>query len=315
MPTSLYSKDEKVLCFHQELLYDAKILDVRHKDPNDKKSEFEYLVHYKGWKNTWDDWVTEERLRKLTEENRELAAHLKRNLEASLRLKQTKSSSKKRATSDRSSVRDSEDPSSAMAPFQRGNKRARGDQHLQSEDEYYAVPSIHFLVDDNLKSLLVDDWERITKHFNCVKLPHTKPIRLILQDWYDHDSPRLETRMDRDVLGIIKDGLCVLFDKYLDLKLLYNFERPQLRYLHDTYGSTDKKPCDIYGAEHLIRLLTTIGDLMVEGDFTPGQVRCWQEELTRLANWLSRNSHHYFLNEYVSYEDSFNRDKRYTQAR
>lgn len=52
MPTSLYSKDEKVLCFHQELLYDAKVLDVRHKDPNDKKSEFEYLIHYKGWKNT-----------------------------------------------------------------------------------------------------------------------------------------------------------------------------------------------------------------------------------------------------------------------
>lgn len=103
----------------------------------------------------WDDWVTEERLRKLTEENRELAAHLKRNLEASLRLKQTKSTSKKRATSDRSSVRDSEDPSSAMAPFQRGNKRARGDQHLQSVSVFrccrretappkHCLPSLHF---------------------------------------------------------------------------------------------------------------------------------------------------------------------------
>lgn len=79
----------------------------------------------------WDDWVTEERLRKLTEENRELAAHLKRNLEASLRLKQTKSTSKKRAASDRSSVRDSEDPGSSVAPA-RGSKRSRGDQHLQS---------------------------------------------------------------------------------------------------------------------------------------------------------------------------------------
>lgn len=105
----------------------------------------------------WDDWVTEERLRKLTEENRELAAHLKRNLEASLRLKQTKSTSKKRATSDRSSVRDSEDPSSAMAPFQRGNKRARGDQHLQSVSVFrcccretappkHCLPSLHFFL-------------------------------------------------------------------------------------------------------------------------------------------------------------------------
>lgn len=62
-------------------------------------------------------------------------------------------------------------------------------------------------------------------------------------------------------------------------------------------------------------LAATIGDLMVEGDFTPGQVRCWQEELTRLANYLSRNSEQYFLTDYVLYEDSFGRDKRYTQAR
>lgn len=52
MAPSMYSKDEKVLCFHHEILYDAKILGVRHKDPDDKKSPYEYQVHYKGWKNT-----------------------------------------------------------------------------------------------------------------------------------------------------------------------------------------------------------------------------------------------------------------------
>lgn len=135
-------------------------------------------------------------------------------------------------------------------------KRRRVTHTYQQEDEYYSVPSIHFLVDDNLKALLVDDWERITKHFCCVKLPHPKPVRQVLQDWYDYDYPRLDNRMDRDVLGIVKDGMCVLFDKYLDLKLLYNYERPQLRYLHSIYESTDKKPCDIYGAEHLIRLMS-----------------------------------------------------------
>lgn len=142
------------------------------------------------------------------------------------------------------------------APQPRKKRRRVTHKNTQQEDEYYSVPSIHFLVDDNLKSLLVDDWERITKHFCCVKLPHTKPVRQVLQDWYDHDYPRLETRMDRDVLGIVKDGLCVLFDKYLDLKLLYNYERPQLRYLYSIYENTDKKPCDIWGAEHLIRLMS-----------------------------------------------------------
>lgn len=48
-----YHKDEKVLCFHHEILYEAKILDVRQTDPDDKKSPFEYAVHYKGWKSTY----------------------------------------------------------------------------------------------------------------------------------------------------------------------------------------------------------------------------------------------------------------------
>lgn len=48
-----YSKDEKVLCFHLELLYEAKVLDVKQKDPNDKSDGYSYKIHYKGWKNTY----------------------------------------------------------------------------------------------------------------------------------------------------------------------------------------------------------------------------------------------------------------------
>lgn len=47
-----YAKDERVLCFHHELLYEAKVLDSKLSDPADKKSAPQYLVHYKGWKNT-----------------------------------------------------------------------------------------------------------------------------------------------------------------------------------------------------------------------------------------------------------------------
>lgn len=48
----MYAKDEKALCFHHELLYEAKIMDVRPVDPSDKKSAYQYKVHYKGWKAT-----------------------------------------------------------------------------------------------------------------------------------------------------------------------------------------------------------------------------------------------------------------------
>lgn len=48
----MYQKDEKALCFHGELLYEAKVLEVRRQDAKDKTSPHEYRVHYKGWKNT-----------------------------------------------------------------------------------------------------------------------------------------------------------------------------------------------------------------------------------------------------------------------
>lgn len=48
-----YGKDERVLCFHHDILYEAKITDVRPAAEDDKKSPYEYLVHYKGWKHTY----------------------------------------------------------------------------------------------------------------------------------------------------------------------------------------------------------------------------------------------------------------------
>ena len=42
-----YSIDDKVLCFHHELLYEAKILDAKFED-----GQHHYKIHYKGWKNT-----------------------------------------------------------------------------------------------------------------------------------------------------------------------------------------------------------------------------------------------------------------------
>lgn len=53
-PEPQFKKDEKTLCFHHELMYEAKIIDVepRESKGDDKKAGFRYKVHYKGWKNT-----------------------------------------------------------------------------------------------------------------------------------------------------------------------------------------------------------------------------------------------------------------------
>lgn len=55
-PTSrtqpLYAIGEKTLCFHGPVLYDAKVVESRQTDESDRKSPWEYFVHYQGWKKS-----------------------------------------------------------------------------------------------------------------------------------------------------------------------------------------------------------------------------------------------------------------------
>lgn len=81
------------------------------------------------WSASWDDWVPEDRLRKLTEENKELAKNLKKEMD-SLRQRAapkttTTSSKKKIPGSDLSSARGSEERNSSVPATGRGQKRGR----------------------------------------------------------------------------------------------------------------------------------------------------------------------------------------------
>jgi len=71
-----FGVDEKVLCYHGPLLYEAKVLRSRKEG-----STYSYFVHYQGWNRNWDEWVGETRMLKQVQENFEkqkklLAAHV-----------------------------------------------------------------------------------------------------------------------------------------------------------------------------------------------------------------------------------------------
>ena len=224
----VYAKDEKALCFHGELLYEAKVTESRRSDPKDKSSPFEYRVHYKGWKNTsvfrppkplaflrlvfspmtciqyvgkrtercclctsiqqchsfihsffyihrpvlgfsncfwctrcsaftlhhtnpaftdmtcsWDDWVPQDRLRKLTDDNRELANNLRREVLAQTASKappKTSSKSRRGQGSEFGSGRGSEERSSAPITGGRGSKRARDNDIEKVGDSPFLTP-------------------------------------------------------------------------------------------------------------------------------------------------------------------------------
>lgn len=130
-------------------------------------------------------------------------------------------------------------------------------EHSKQEEQFYNRPSIRFPLSDNLKSLIVDDWERVSKNATVVALPAPRPVRKIWSDYCEEEESKRTSRIDRAVLHEVHVGLLEYFDVMLDKVLLYNYERPQYRVLRGKYsGKENCGPIDIYGAEHFLRLLS-----------------------------------------------------------
>ncbi|KAI9768617.1 MAG: Esa1p-associated factor [Geoglossum simile] len=309
----VYQKDEKVLCFHHELLYEAKVLDSKPSDSNDKKSPLHYRVHYKGWKNTWDDWVPPERLRRFTEENIELAAQLKREMEAlrrptpKLPPHPNKKSGRGSGSTggDYNSARASEERhSSVQAPSgPRGQKRGR-DFEIEKEEAFHTRPSVRIPVPDHLKALLVDDWENVTKNLQLVPLPSKTPVNDILQTYLEEEkTKRTAGSAEYELLEEVIQGLREYFEKCLGRILLYRFEREQffeIRAQLDIHGKefAGKTIGDIYGAEHLCRLFVSLPELIAQTNMDPQSVNKLRDEISKLTSWVAKRSNKYLSTPY-----------------
>lgn len=248
-----------------------------------------------------------------------------------------------------SSIRGSEErhssvPAPAPAPS-RGTKRAR-DWELEKvsslaaacsfivpirlqEETYNAKPAIRIPLPDVLKSMLVDDWEWITKDLRLVPIPHANPVSTLLSDYHASAAPkRRPGSAEADILDEIVQGVREYFDKSLGRILLYRFERQQW---HETLTkmnkdpsdesaiksvtvpATDegkpeetismslagKTPSDVYGAEHLCRLFVSMPELIAQTNMDSQSVGKLKEELGRLTKWLAGNWRKYEARAYV----------------
>lgn len=107
-------------------------------------------------------------------------------------------------------------------------------------------------IPDNLKALLVDDWENVTKNQQLVPLPRDLNVNQLLQKYRESVPKKREGSADADIFDEVIAGLKLYFDRSLGTILLYRFERQQ--YLEIRKEHPGKEPSDIYGAEHLLRL-------------------------------------------------------------
>ena len=138
-PGPPFAKDERVLCFHMEMLYEAKILDV---SASEATGEWQFKIHYKGWKSSWDDWVPQDRIRKYNDENKELASQLhaqQKMLQAGKVAKGPKKIGRGANGSDLSSARGSEERT-AQSATQSG--RGRRPRDFEIENVSFCFPCL-----------------------------------------------------------------------------------------------------------------------------------------------------------------------------
>ncbi|KAM3533463.1 hypothetical protein MY4038_003249 [Beauveria bassiana] len=323
-PPSQFSKDEKVLCFHMDMLYEAKVTDVQ---PAEKPGDgWRYKVHYKGWKATWDDWVLADRIRPFDDEHRELAAQLHAQLRQSMakNSKQAGGGGPGGPGGKRGGLRGGPGPDSSggRGSEERGGSVAAGgglglglgrgagggrrgkDWELETEDAFHAKPMINIPVPDHIQAMLVDDWENITKNNQLVPLPHAKPVTKIFQDYVAFERPhREEGSASMDILDEVIAGFREYFEKSLSRILLYRFERHQYMDIRKLWDNPDenaeyKNVCDVYGAEHLARLVVSLPELLAQTNMDQQSVSRLREEIGKFTVWLGRNCEIYFVNEY-----------------
>jgi hypothetical protein len=119
----------------------------------------------------------------------------------------------------------------------------------------------------SLKKHLVDDWTLITKvPQRLVSLP--KPahatVSSIITEFIASKTVKKEDPGSDDADSFfvqeLMQGMALFFNRSLPILLLYRQERQQLQLLQETHPSMDF--CDLYGAEHLLRLYVRLPRLL-----------------------------------------------------
>lgn len=284
---------DKCLAFHGPLLYEAKILKIW--DLNEKKivklnlevpdaeddeapegelAEQEcYFIHYQGWKASWDEWIGLVRIREYNDENVALKKQLvqeardakkeqlkqkKRKQVLSFAVGQDSASSKKQKASGtqesgRSSSKSPMGPDSNAFGF---SGHGKGHVHRHGSDSNN-LPKVIMHIPTKLKSVLVNDWEFVTKDKKICALPAAVTVDYILKEYERDISTMLESPATQSQLTEYCEGLKVYFEESLPVFLLYRLERLQF----DEMKSKDEL-CKKYGSIHLLRLLSILSELM-----------------------------------------------------
>ncbi|XP_035823926.1 protein MRG1 isoform X3 [Zea mays] len=300
-----FKENERVLAYHGPLLYEAKVQRIEnHED------EWRYFVHYLGWNKNWDEWVANDRLLELTEENVRKQQELDKNQVVDKTMKSGRSTQHKPKVSNADAKADKDDTKSLM----KGKKRkSQLGTEIQDKEKRSSHSLLVLQFPLPLKKQLVDDWEFVTQMAGpsgklissfrkrlcnsiliqkLVKLPRSPTVDDILKKYLEHRAKK-DGKINDSYAEILK-GLRCYFDKALPAMLLYKKERDQ--YAEEVKG--DVSPSTVYGAEHLLRLFVKLPELLASVNMEEDALNKLQLKLLDVLKFLQKNQITFFTSAY-----------------
>lgn len=309
-PKFKFQEGEKVLCFHGPLIYEAKCLQSRF---DEKDKVVQYHIHYSGWNKSWDEWVPEARVLKYNEGNLQKQKELhkaqkaepkgKRGKRRSVTGKESPSVLREKDADSRSStptvekISGRQSTSGTPSSSQESSsdiprrKKSKNDPTVESEEQFLAKLEIKIKLPDELKPILVDDWEYISKQRRLVKIPARYTVETVLSDYSKQKQPakilsKEEARIE------VTDGIREYFNVMLGTQLLYKAERKQYNEVMKEHPDTPASK--LYGPIHLLRLFVKIGCALVYTRLDERTIQLLVLHLHDFLKFFHRNIATYF---------------------
>jgi mortality factor 4-like protein 1 len=261
-----------VLSYHGPLLYPARIKEVEF-----KKGAPRYFIHYQGWNAKWDDWVDQDRLLPINEENVARSEELQRTVKEN---KSKKGKGKRKAEEDEASRKG-----------RRKRKVADEDDSLENDTKENREVVVKIPI--QLKQTLLTDWENISKNKKLVTLPAKTSVTQLLQNFAVAIASQRKSQAQ--VVEEVCAGLKTYFERALGTILLYKFERPQYEDQMESdpaaaaaaaASNNTKCVADIYGPVHLLRLFVKLPELLAQTALFKDEQGTLQTQLADLLKFM-----------------------------